>query len=164
MVDKKKAFMDSVEMINILLNQKKDSTFTLDPVETNLIIEFNKKHLELEKSKVDLTSEEISLVESKIESANKFIQDNPIKEGGGGTKPISPSIKVFQDCMNGFIFALDFSPEEPLLNIGEVYLVTSDGYKGCCQLINNPKKTPPPYLKPSIENKFENCSICLSKL
>lgn len=164
MGDKKQELLDSITMINKMLDQKDSPTGNLDPIEISRIIEFNKKHLEIEKSKVEFTEEELSVVEAKIFEADDFIKKNPINEDGGGTKPISPSIKVFQDCKNGFIFALDFSPEEPLLTIGEVYLIISDGYRGCGQLINNQKKTPPPYLKPSIESKFENCNICLSKL
>lgn len=164
MADKKKAIMDSVEMIKFLMDQKKESTFTLDPIETSLIIEFNKKHLEVEKSKVDLTSEELSLVESKIESANKFIQDNPIKEGGGGTKPISESIVVLQDCQNGFTFALDFSPGTPQMVIGKIYRLSSLGYKGCGRVITPPRNIPKPYLKPSVESEYDICEKCLEGL
>lgn len=162
MADKKQELLDSIKMINNMLTKKEDSTYYLDPIETSLIIEFNKKHLENEKSKVDLTQEEIYLVESKIEEANKFIQDNPIKEGGG-TKPISPSIVVLQDCKDGFIFALDFSPNTPLLTRGKIYKLSASGYRGCGQVISPPQKTPIAYSKPMIESEYEDCSKCLSE-
>lgn len=156
--DRVKAALDSVKMINELTLQEKKPTGNLDPHNINEILDFNMKHLSLEKNKGGLDEAHVSLISDAILVADNYIKNNP--EGGGGSK----SIGYFIDCYKGFYFALDFSPQNIELVVGEVYNINAAGYHGCGQVIPKPDKEAPTYTRPYLNSVHKNCEECSTKL
>jgi len=157
--DRVKVALDSITMINKLIENTSTPSGNLDPPNINEIIEFNKKHLMSEKDKGGFSETEITLIENKISEATTFIENNP-NNGGGG---VTPYVAFFQDCKLGFEFGVNFSPEYPNLKIGDTYGLDARGYRGCGQVISTPKKTPPIYKSPSIVTYFNFCQECIDK-
>jgi len=158
--DRIKVALDSITMIDKLIEDANLPSGTLDPPNINEIIENNRKHLLNEKNKGGFNETQVELINTKVSEAATFIQNNPNNGGGGG---VSPNVAFFQDCNAGFVFGLDFSPTEPNLKIGDVYALSSMGYKGCCQVITKPRTTPPIYTKPSISGNYGTCQECIDK-
>jgi len=103
--DRVKVALDSITMINKLIENTSTPSGNLDPPNINEIIEFNKKHLMIEKDKGGFSETELTLIENKISEATTFIENNP-NNGGGG---VSPYVVFFQDCKLGFEFGVNFS-------------------------------------------------------
>lgn len=152
------AALDSVTTINKLIELQNGPKGNLDPIEISRIVDFNLRHLQIEKDKGGFTGEQVSAIQNAITNAVTYIENNPVDGGGGGPKP--SSIVMFQDCMKGFIFALDFTPEIPLIKEGQVFNISSNGYKGCGQVIPMQDKQPIPYTRPSLNNEYKTCEEC----
>lgn len=155
--DRVKVALDSITMINKLIENSDTPTGNLDPPNINEIIEFNKKHLMAEKDKGGFSETELTSIENKISEATTFIENNP--NNGGGE--VLSNVAFFQDCKVGFVFGLDFSPAKPNLKIGDFYGLSSMGYKGCCQVIVKPITTPPIYTNPFINSNYTSCQECI---
>jgi hypothetical protein len=158
--DRIKVALDSITMIDKLIEDANLPSGTLDPPNINEIIENNRKHLLNEKNKGGFNETQVELINTKVSEAATFIENNPNNGGGGG---VSPYVAFFQDCKLGFEFGVNFSPEYPNLKIGDTYGLQVTGYRGCGQVISTPKKTPPIYTSPSIVTYFDFCQQCIDK-
>lgn len=151
------AALDSVTTINQILNRKIVIGNGPDPFNPVEVMQPNIDHLANVKEKLPFTNEQLNNVNSAISNGQQFIIDN----GGGGPTP-SKTVGYFTDCVDGFIFAVDFAPKDAPINIGTVYVLNSLGYKGCGTLITTPIKAPAPYPNGGWQSAFNDCNSCLS--
>lgn len=155
-----KAALDSIVVINDLINNPNKSSGGLDPVNVSDIISVNMKHLQNEKESGGFTTEELSNIESAILAADTYIK-NP---GGGGGGSVG-NVITFSDCGKGFMFAIDFGGVLPnKVNNGDVYYISVNGYNGCATVIVADKK-PIPFRGGDYKN-FDlqsDCGTCMKK-
>lgn len=151
----KQAALDSVTLINNLINKIIVPTNGPDPYDPVSIIQPNINHLSKVYNTLPFSETELESINAAIVNGEQFVVDN----GGGGPTP-SSTIGYFVDCVDGYIIGVDFSPKDAPSVIGQVYYITALGYKGCATVIKQPNKLPAIYSKGEVASNYFDCAAC----